>query len=445
MRHWSMTSWYWTAPQQERRTFWACFTGWALDSFDTQMFSFLIPALIATWSLSKADAGLLGTAALLSAAVGGWIAGVLADRFGRVRILFFTILWFTGFSLLAGFAQNFAQLLTLRTLQGFGFGGEWAVGATLLAEVVRPDHRGKAVGLVQSGFSIGWAFASVVAPCILALFPDTLAWRVALWFAVIPGALTLLLRRGLQESPLYLARKAASPEAGRADVLAVFRPDVVRATVLTGIVITGFQGASFCIINWLPTLLIQQRHMAPSQVVLTMLMLTGGAFVGYLANAYWSDRYGRRATLMAMSGAAGLITAVYSFAPLPWVLQAALGSAVGFTVNGMFASVGPFLSELFPTEIRTTCMAFSYNVGKSLGALSVVLVGALSERMALDAAIGIFCLLGYAVALAALTTLPETRGRNLDRLEVTGRPMPAGSPAHAEDGGTRASSLRGGG
>src|SRR5215831_7301994 len=133
--------WLKSLPPAERRTFAACVGGWALDAMDVQIYSFVIPALIATWGITRGEAGALGTAALLVSAIGGWLAGWLADRFGRVRTLQIAILWFATFTFLSGLAQNYAQLFAARAFLGLGFGGEWAAGAVLLGEVVRPEHR----------------------------------------------------------------------------------------------------------------------------------------------------------------------------------------------------------------------------------------------------------------------------------------------------------------
>ena len=140
---------------KERRTFWSCKIGYALDAMDTQFLSFVIPTLIATWGLSKGDAGLIGTVTLLTSAAGGWIAGIMSDRIGRVKTLQITILWFAFFTVLCGFAQNFEQLLWARGLMGFGMGGEWTAGAILIGEVIRAKDRGKAVGMVQAGWALG--------------------------------------------------------------------------------------------------------------------------------------------------------------------------------------------------------------------------------------------------------------------------------------------------
>ena len=119
-----MFSWYKRGTSLERKTFWGCFAGWALDALDVQMFTLAIPAIIAAYGIDKTQAGLISSVTLVSSALGGWIAGALSDRFGRVRTLQWTILWFSGFTFLCAFAQSFPQLLALKALQGFGFGGE---------------------------------------------------------------------------------------------------------------------------------------------------------------------------------------------------------------------------------------------------------------------------------------------------------------------------------
>src|ERR1700741_5443966 len=179
-----MFAWFEEASKTERRTFWGCFGGWALDAMDVQLYSLVIPTLIAAWGISKTQAGMLATSALLLSAVGGWIAGLLADRIGRVRTLQITIVWFALFTFASGLAPNFEQLFIARALMGLGFGGEWAAGAVLMGEVIRAEHRGKAVGTVQSGWAIGWGAAALLYALMFSLLPEAVAWRV-LFFAGI--------------------------------------------------------------------------------------------------------------------------------------------------------------------------------------------------------------------------------------------------------------------
>src|SRR5215471_3913977 len=145
-----MANWYGESSPLERRTFWASFGGWALDALDVQMFSLAIPALIAAFAITKAEAGLLGSITLFFGAIGGWIGGALGDRFGRVKALQMTILTFALATFACAFAMSYTQLLALKAIQGLGFGAEWACGAVLMAEIISPEQRGKALGTVQS-------------------------------------------------------------------------------------------------------------------------------------------------------------------------------------------------------------------------------------------------------------------------------------------------------
>ena len=190
-----MLGWMRDLNARERRTMIACFGGWSLDALDVQIFSFVIPALLTIWGISTAQAGELATITLLVSAFGGWIAGAVADRIGRVRVLQIAILWYALFTFLCGFAQDFNQLFVLRALQGFGFGGEWAAGAVLMGEVIRDQYRGRAVGLVQTGWSIGWGTAALLFTLLFAVLPETLAWRAMFWIGLAPALLVFWIRR----------------------------------------------------------------------------------------------------------------------------------------------------------------------------------------------------------------------------------------------------------
>src|ERR1700751_5947843 len=155
----SLLAFYRDMNQAERRTFWACGAGWALDGMDFMIYPLVIGSIIALWKVDAGTAGLAGTVTLLSSAVGGWLGGYLSDRIGRVRTLQFTILWFSLFSLVCAAAQNFDQLLLARAVLGLGFGGEWAAGAVLMGEAIRPQYRGRAVGSGQSGWGVGGGVA----------------------------------------------------------------------------------------------------------------------------------------------------------------------------------------------------------------------------------------------------------------------------------------------
>ncbi|QYY33060.1 MULTISPECIES: MFS transporter [Cupriavidus] len=426
-----MFAWYKAGSPQQKKTFWACYSGWALDSFDMQMFSFLLPALTLTWGLTKAEVGVLGTVALVVTAIGGWGAGILSDRYGRARILVLAIIWFTLFGVLAGFAQSYQQLLIARTLQGLGFGGEWAVGAALMAEVIDSRHRGKAIGFVQSGFALGWALAVVVATLLLAWLPKEMAWRVAFWSGIIPALIVLFIRRHVKDSSMF--ERARQSRAPRASLSSVFNRKYARTLALSSVLVIGLQAGCYAILVWLPSLL-NQRQVAAGSMIVTVFIMAFGSFCGFAVTADLSDRIGRRPTLILLSVCAWIVTVSYMLLPLNTTLTAILGFLVGFSAIGMFAALGPFLSELFPTNVRTTCMGFAYNVGKSIGAGSVVGVGVLSTHIGLANAMGTFCLVAYAFAVFGIMLLPETRGiaiENIGEADAHSPAAPLAQPASA--------------
>src|SRR3989440_2830294 len=277
----SPTGWYTELEPNEKRTFWACFGGWMLDAMDVQIFSFVIPAIIASFHLTNADAGLIGTVTLLTSAFGGWVAGALSDRFGRVRTLQITILWFAFFTLLCGFAQSYTQLLIFRALMGFGFGGEWAAGAVLIGEVISAQHRGKAVGTVQSGWAIGGAVAALTATVFFSVLPQETAWRGLFLVGSLPALLVFFIRRFVDEPQVFqAARRGAVAKADATNWLEIFSPAMLKTTVLTSLLATGAQGGYYAITTWLPTYLKSERQLSVINTGGYIAVIILGSFIG---------------------------------------------------------------------------------------------------------------------------------------------------------------------
>src|SRR5277367_979051 len=200
--------WLQSTTATERRTLLAAYLGYGLDGFDFMVYTFIIPTLLKVWGMSKTQAGYIATGALITSAIGGWAAGVLADRYGRARVLQLTVMWFAAFTFLSGFTHSFAQLFFTRAMQGFGFGGEWAVGSVLVAEIIDAQHRGKAAGLVQSSWSVGWAAAALAFWAVSSLAPPQWAWKIVFWLGLLPGLLIIYIRRRVPEPPIFLKMRA---------------------------------------------------------------------------------------------------------------------------------------------------------------------------------------------------------------------------------------------
>ena len=257
----AMLAWLRDLTSRERRTMLACWGGWTLDGFDQQLYSYVVPTVIAVWGMSTGAAGTIGTVTVVTSSFGGWFAGALADRFGRVRMLQIAILWYSIFTFLCGFAQNFEQLFILRGLHGLGFGGEWATGAVLMGEVIRDKYRGRGVGFVQTGAAVGPGLAALIYAGLFAILPEAIAWRALFWVGILPALFVLWVRRSIPESEAFEERRNGSAQPGIAHLLSVFRGPYLWLTIKVSLMVMGAQGGVWAVGFWMPTYL---RTVAPS-------------------------------------------------------------------------------------------------------------------------------------------------------------------------------------
>src|SRR6201996_1304424 len=400
----------------ERRTMAGCFGGWALDALDVQIYSFVIPTLLTVWQISRGEAGMLGTITLVVSSFGGWLAGALSDRYGRVRVLQITVLWYAVFTFLCGFAQNFEQLFVLRAMQGLGFGAEWSAGAVLMGEMIRDKYRGRAVGFVQSGWAVGWGAAALLYTLLYAVLPEASAWRVMFWIGLTPALLVLWIRRTIDEPGVFNTRRNVDTNS-IAQAFSVLRPPYIATTLKVAMMVTGAQGGSYALSVWLPTYLKTERHLSSLNTGSYLLIHILGAFIGFLVGAYLADRIGRKRPFIVSAVGSMICVAIYLAAPISDSWMLVLGAPLGFILYMMFSAMGPFMTELYPTEVRGAGQGFCYNSGRAIGALFPALVGFLSGKLGLGMAILLFALLGYGVMLLALAMLPETKGRSASAIK----------------------------
>jgi MFS family permease len=406
-----LTEFYNVLTPTERRTFWACFGGWVVDGIDFMIYPLVIGTIISEWHVLPSTAGFAVTATLLASAVGGWGAGILSDRIGRVRTLQITVLWFSVFSLFCAFAQNFTQLMVFRALLGLGFGGEWTAGAVLIGETIRPQFRGRAVGSVQSGWAVGWGIAVAIQAVFYLLMPPEEAWRWMFAFGVFPAILVAVLRRFVSEPDISARSRQAG--ASQAAFWEIFKGPVLKATILTALLGTGAQGGYYAITTWVPLYLKSERHLSVIGTSGYLAVLIAGSFCGYLAGAWLSDRMGRRNLFLLFSLAAPVLVVAYLALPIPDQFMLILGFPLGFCASAYYSGLGPFFTEMFPTRLRGSGQGFAYNFGRGVGALFPTLVGLLAERMSLGLAITIFAVLAYGLFFVMALIMPETRGRVL--------------------------------
>ncbi|MFB6832505.1 MFS transporter [Streptomyces hydrogenans] len=394
-----------------RRAFGGAFGGYALDSYDFFTLPLSMVAIAASFGLDKGQTGLLTTVTLVVSAVGGALAGVLADRVGRVEALMITVITYALFTVLCGFAPNYETLLVFRALQGLGFGGEWAVGAILVAEYASARHRGRTLGAVQSAWAAGWALAVIVYTLVFQFFDADLAWRILFWTGALPALLVFWVRRHVEDAPQAAAARVASPERGSPG--AVFRPGLLRTTLFAILLSTGVQGGYYTLATWVPTFLKTERGLTVVGTGGYLTLLISGAFLGYLTGGHLTDRIGRKRNiaLFAVLSAA----AVLAYTQIPAganTLLLVLGFPLGFCMSAIFSGFGSFLAELYPTPVRGTGQGLTYNTGRAIGAVFPALVGFLSESWGVGGAL-VFGAVGYGIAVVALLGLPETRGKEL--------------------------------
>ncbi|MCX4861931.1 MFS transporter [Streptomyces canus] len=403
--------WFRALGPRGRRAFAGAFGGYALDSYDYFTLPLSMVALAAYFGLDSGQTGLFTTVTLLASGIGGALAGVLADRAGRVRALMITVVTYAIFTVACGFAPNFESLLVFRALQGLGFGGEWAVGAILVAEYASAKHRGRTLGAIQSSWAVGWALAAIVYTLVFSVFDADMAWRVMFWTGALPALLVVWMRRQVQDAPEAIAVREKS--AGKGSFAAIFKPDLLRTTIFAGLLSTGVQGGYYTLATWVPTYLKSDRGLSVVGTGGYLTFLISGAFLGYLTGGYLTDRLGRRRNIWLFALLSAVCIVAYGNIPSgadTWLLV--LGFPLGFCMSAIFSGFGSYLSELYPTAVRGSGQGFTYNAGRAVGAVFPTTVGFLADSWGVGGAL-VFGAIGYGIAALALLGLPETRGKEL--------------------------------
>jgi MFS family permease len=355
---------------------------------------------------------------LLISSLGGWFSGTLADRFGRVRMLQITILWYSIFTFLCAFAQNFEQLFVLRALHGLGFGGEWAAGAVLMGEVIRDKYRGRGVGIVQTGWAVGWGASALIYTALYAFLPEAIAWRVLFAIGLLPAIFVFWIRRHIDEPEIFRARQRTRPTVGVGHLFSAFHGPYLRTTIKVTLMVAGAQGGGYALLIWMPTYLRAVRGLTATGTGGFLLVQILGALFGFLLGSYLSDAIGRKWTFMLSAIGSLAMILIYMFVPMDNTALLFVGIPL-FTIFLMkFPPMGPFMTELYPTEVRGTAQGFCYNAGRAIGSFLPALVGFVSQTLPLGATIAFFSAFASGIMVVMLLLLPETRGRSLASLEA---------------------------
>ena len=406
-----MFAWWAEAAPEARRALVAASLGWMLDSFDVMLYALVLASLMGDLGMAKGTAGLLGSLTLVASAAGGIVFGIVADRLGRTRALMASILIYSVFTAACGLAQTVLQLAVFRVLLGLGMGGEWASGAALVSETWPAKHRGKALGLMQSSWAVGYGLAALVNMAVLPRF----GWRAVFFVGVLPALFTLWIRRSVREPEIWTRARIAAPDRA-AGVGTIFGPALGRLTLAVTLMNACTMFAWWGFNLWIPAYLSLPADkggvgLATATMSWFVVVMQAGMWLGYVTFGFVSDALGRRRTYVVyLLAAAGLVLA-YANTGRPAALLA-LGPLVAFFGTGYFSGFGAVTAEIYPTAIRATAQGFTYNIGRLASAVAPFVVGSLADARGFAAALSTAAV-SFVVAALIWAWIPETRGREL--------------------------------
>ena len=397
------------ATPEARRALVAASLGWMLDAFDVMLYALVLTSVREDLGLSEAAAGGLQSLTLLASAAGGIAFGVLADRAGRTRALMLSVLIYSVFTALCGLAQSAVQLAVFRIGLGIGMGGEWASGAALVSETWPARDRGKALGLMQSAWAIGYGLAALVA-----WFVQDVAgygWRTVFFVGVLPAFFTFWIRRRVEEPAVWREARQAPTRVTIGEALSGPMLGVtIAVTLMNAATMFAWWGFNTWVPSYLRHPLAEGGAGLPSgKMYWFIIAMQGGMWLGYVTFGFVSDRIGRKRTYLAYLLLAALLVFVYSSVRAEYALLA-LGPLTAFFATGFFSGFGAVTAELYPTAVRATLQGFTYNIGRVASAAAPFVVGSLTATAGYGAALSVTAA-AYLVAAAFWLFIPETKGR----------------------------------
>jgi len=398
--------------------------GWVFDFYDLILYTFLMGSIKAELNLTDVEISLVLGASLAATAIGGIVFGYLSDRFGRKKVLQWTILTYSLGTFLCGFSYNLGFLLAFRIITGLGVGGEWGTGQTYIGETFPARVRGRFGAFMQTGAPLGIALASLVGGYISPI----IGWRASFFISILPAILVLFIRKNMQESDVWLERKKLITEGkltavqvrieNRNKFTLLFTSEYRRLFILCLVLAIFDMSAYWFTYSWMPGYLHRERAFTMAKSTEFMLITQLGGFLGYFSFGFVADWLGRRPaySIYSVFMAIGLlmITTFWNHIVAHNYLILVFMFTVGFG-TGMFGGYGPLFAELFPTKIRGTAMGSAFNLARGIQFFTPVIIAVVATGYGLSGGISI------AVLFALLTgtwiwTLPETKGKRINIL-----------------------------
>jgi putative MFS transporter len=375
-----------------------CGASWAADAMEVIIISYVIPVVVRQWSLTSAQAGLIGTAIFVGMLLGAWFWGTITDYVGRKIGFQLTVLVDSVFGFLSALSPGYVWLLLLRAITGFGVGGTLPVDYAVFSEYLPKRNRGRYLVLLESFWAVGTIVVAGLAWLILPRVPDV-GWRILLAVSAVPGALVFLIRRHIPESPRYLLIAGREEEARRVlqrvarengksldidrlevqerteeiTLTALWKKPFARTTLMLWVgwfcISLGYYG----VFIWLPGIFVE-RGFAFLRTYQNTFLLALAQLPGYFSAAYLVERWGRKWTLTVYLLFSGLFTYLFAVVTgLPVIVGSAM--LMSFFTLGAWGVLYAYTPELYPTEVRATGMGWASGMTRIAGAIAPILGG----------------------------------------------------------------------
>ncbi|KAF1304164.1 MFS transporter [Enterococcus saccharolyticus] len=385
----------------QRKVLLSTSAGIALENMDIMFLAFSLSSIITTFNISGTQAGLIATITNLGMLVGGIFFGIMADKYGRVKVFSQTVILFSIASLLMYFASNIYLVYLFRFIAGIGAGGEYGACMSLISETFPKKHLGKASSIAGIGAQVGAMLAAILASLIIPAF----GWQMLYVIGVLPVIMVLFIRCGLKEPEVFEEARATGKKTSLWELFATSK--VAWQTIGLSLMVTVQIAGYFGLMNWLPSIMQARLGLSVSGSSLWMVSTIVGMSLGMMTFGTVMDKIGpRRAfAIFLLFSAASVYLLV--LANNQWTLVGA-AVIVGYFINGMYGGYGAVISRLYPTEIRATANNFIMNLGRAVGGFSSIVIGFLMDHYDLQAVILFLCII-YLISLTVLMTIPGVK------------------------------------